>query len=111
MMSVTNPSLCRRTALQYSVVIVILSTLAPLLEVTSWTFAVDSFPLNAYMVYLSWKFYRNSDSASSRKLFRFSLIHLPALMILMLISKKHYSSSSDKLDESSTVHLNIGKVS
>jgi len=95
MMSVTNPNLCRRTALQYSVLIVLLSTLAPVIDMTTWTFAFDSLPLNSYLVYLSWKFYRNADSASSRKLFRFSLVHLPALMALLLISKKHYGKKDE----------------
>lgn len=95
MMSVTNPALCRRTTLQYSLVIVMLSTLAPVIDLTTWTFAVDSLPLNAYLVYLSWKFFRKADSNSSRKLFRYSLIHLPALMMLLLISKKHYSKKEE----------------
>lgn len=52
------------------------------------------------MVILAWNFYKQSDSASSRKLFRFSLIHLPALMLLLLLSKKNWSSktNSDKQD-------------
>ncbi|XP_065353791.1 protoheme IX farnesyltransferase, mitochondrial [Cloeon dipterum] len=89
MMSVTHPALCRRVALRYSVAIMAMSCAAPLLNVTTWTFAVDSVPVNAYLVYLAWRFYKDSDSKSSRKLFRYSLIHLPALLILLLISKKH----------------------
>lgn len=42
--------------------------------------------------FLAWQFYRHSDSASSRKLFRFSLIHLPLIMILLLLSKKSHTS-------------------
>lgn len=41
----------------------------------------------------AWEFYKKSDSQSSRKLFRFSLIHLPALMLLMLVNKKYWSSA------------------
>lgn len=49
---------------------------------------------NIYMNFIpAWNFYKNSDSGSSRKLFRFSLIHLPALMLLMLVNKKYWSSS------------------
>lgn len=33
-------------------------------------------------------FYRESDSKNSRKLFHFSLLHLPLLMGLMLITKE-----------------------
>ena len=91
MMAVTHPQLCKRVTLRYSVAILALcQILAPLLDVTTWTFAVDSLPFNAYLLFLSWKFYRHGDSSSSRKLFRFSLVHLPVIMTLMLISKKQY---------------------
>ncbi|XP_076035155.1 cytochrome c oxidase assembly factor 10 [Oratosquilla oratoria] len=89
MMSVTNPGLCQRTSLRYCAALIGLSTLAPVLGVTTWTFAIDSLPLNGYFTYLAWKFYKEGDSKTSRKLFMFSLIHLPALMMLMIISKKH----------------------
>lgn len=38
----------------------------------------------------AYKFYKDSSSASSRKLFRYSLIHLPLLMILFLVNKKKW---------------------
>jgi len=88
MMSVTHPALCKRVALRHSVACIAICTAAPLLDVTTWAFAIDSLPLNLYMTYLSWKFHQKADSSSSRKLFRFSLIHLPLLMMLMCISKK-----------------------
>ncbi|XP_059615852.1 protoheme IX farnesyltransferase, mitochondrial [Phlebotomus argentipes] len=90
MMAVTNPQLCRRVALRYTVGITGISLLAPVLEVTDPWFALTSLPLNLYFSYLAWKFYRNSDSSSSRKLFRFSLLHLPLLMVLFLLSKKRW---------------------
>lgn len=46
-----------------------------------------------YILFSAWEFYKKSDSGSSRKLFRFSLIHLPALMLLMLVNKKYLVSS------------------
>ncbi|XP_022247066.1 protoheme IX farnesyltransferase, mitochondrial-like [Limulus polyphemus] len=101
MMSVTDPGLCQRTALRYSIGIVFLCSTAPVLDLTTWTFVVDSLPLNIYVVYCAWKFYTESDSASSRKLFRLSLIHLPLLMMLMLISKKHSSDKTLQKEESS----------
>lgn len=87
MMSVINPALCKRVALRYSVAMIGLCTLAPIMGVTSWTFAVDSLPFNLYMSYLALRFYQKGDSNSSRKLFRFTLIHIPAVLILMLLSK------------------------
>lgn len=90
MMAVTNPALCRRTALRYTAVIGGLSLAAPYFDVTNIWFALETLPLNAYFGYLAWRFYKNSDSGTSRKLFRFSLLHLPVLMILFLINKKRW---------------------
>ncbi|GAB0099400.1 Protoheme IX farnesyltransferase, mitochondrial [Sergentomyia squamirostris] len=90
MMAVTDPQLCRRVALRYTVAIAGISLLAPALDVTNDWFALTSLPLNAYFTYLAWKFYKKSDSNSSRKLFRFSLLHLPLLMVLFLFSKKRW---------------------
>ena len=90
MMSVINPDLCQRTALRYSIGMIGLCTVMPYTGVTTWTFAVDSLPLNLALAFLGWRFYRDGDSSSSRRLFRFSLVHIPALLILMLISKKRY---------------------
>lgn len=99
MMAVTNPALCRRVALRYTGVIGALSLAAPALDVTNIWFAVETLPLNAYFGYLAWKFYKESDSGSSRKLFRFSLLHLPILMVLFLINKKEwvFKKSNDEL--------------
>ncbi|XP_055923814.1 protoheme IX farnesyltransferase, mitochondrial [Eupeodes corollae] len=99
MMSVTNPALCRRTALRYTGAIAILSVAAPLLDVTNPWFALETLPLNAYFCYLAWKFYQKSDSGSSRKLFHFSLIHLPALMVLFLLNKKRWIFTEKSTEE------------
>ncbi len=97
MMSVTDPALCRRVALRYSVgTIAICSGMAPTLGVTEWAFALESLPLNGYLTFLAWRFYKEADSNSSRKLFRFTLIHLPLLMTLMFISKKAKSHDDNK---------------
>merc|ERR1719239_1016922 len=101
MMSVTHPDLCRRVALRHSLGLIAVCTAAPLLEVTHWAFALESLPLNLYMVYLSWRFYQKADSASSRKLFRYTLIHLPLLMTLMILGKK--SKDKEKEGESLAV--------
>ena len=96
MMSVTNPALCKRVAFRYCFGMIGLCTLAPILDVTTWAFAVDSLPLNLYLTYLGYKFYKEGDSKSSRKLFRFTLIHIPLLLVLMLISKKSYGEGGKK---------------
>lgn len=89
MMSVTHPELCRRTALRHSVLLALLcSCAAPLSGLTAWSFAATSLPLNAYLLHRAWRFYSEPDSATSRALFRLSLVYLPVLIVLMLISKR-----------------------
>lgn len=98
MMSVTNPELCKRVALRHSIACIgICSVAAPLLDVTSASFAVVSLPVNGVLTYLAYKFYQKSDSASSRKLFRYTLVHLPLLLTLLYISKKENSQKLDNL--------------
>ncbi|XP_046442455.1 protoheme IX farnesyltransferase, mitochondrial-like [Daphnia pulex] len=92
MMAVTNPDLCRRTTLRHTAALIGICTTAPVIGLTTWTFALDSLPINMYFLYLAWRFYRHSDSSSSRKLFRMSLAHLPIIMILMLVHKKSEDS-------------------
>lgn len=123
MMAVTNPGLCRRTTVRYTAVLMVLCYLAPLLDVTHWWFAFASTPLNASFLYLgkncfhstyvgnfiivftiiiatilAWKFKEHSDSANSRKLFQFSLLHLPLLMALILASKKYWTNTEKQRD-------------
>ncbi|XP_041671629.1 protoheme IX farnesyltransferase, mitochondrial [Cheilinus undulatus] len=88
MMSVTHPGMCKRVALRHSVGLIGLSTLAPLLDVTTWTFPVISLPINVYISYLAFRFYRKGDRSSARKLFFCSLWHLPMLLLLALTCKK-----------------------
>lgn len=52
MMAVTNPKLCRETALRYTAALMGLCYLAPALGVTNWWFSLTSTPLNAYFLYL-----------------------------------------------------------
>ncbi|XP_076649596.1 cytochrome c oxidase assembly factor 10 [Halictus rubicundus] len=98
MMAVTDPNLCRKTALRYTGILTGLCYLAPAFDVTNWWFALESTPLNLYFLYLARNFYKHSDSGSSRKLFRFSLIHLPTLMILLLVNKKHWFNEKTQKD-------------
>nr|CAG4651992.1 EOG090X09NT [Triops cancriformis] len=96
MMAVTDPGLCRRTTLRYSVGMIGLCTLAPYVGLTTWAFALDSLPVNAYLTLLGWKFYQHSDSKSSRKLFRASLLQLPVVLLLMLLHKKDWKSDDER---------------
>uniref|UniRef100_A0A1B6MME4 Protoheme IX farnesyltransferase, mitochondrial n=1 Tax=Graphocephala atropunctata TaxID=36148 RepID=A0A1B6MME4_9HEMI len=104
MMSVTNPGLCRRTALRYTALIIPLAASAPWLGLTNDWFVYESLPLNVYFLLLAWRFHKNSDSSSSRKLFHFSLIQLPALMLLLLVNKKYWHP---KKEEEMKVQLSV----
>lgn len=88
MMSVTHPSMCKRVALRHSLGLIGLSTLAPVLDVTTWTFPIISLPINLYISYLAFRFYREGDRGSARKLFFCSLWHLPMLLLLAFTCKK-----------------------
>ncbi|RXN10174.1 protoheme IX mitochondrial [Labeo rohita] len=88
MMSVTHPGLCKRVALRHSVGLIGLSALGPVLDVTTWTFPLVSLPINLYISYLAFRFYRYSDRQNARKLFFCSLWHLPMLLLLALTCKK-----------------------
>uniref|UniRef100_A0A3Q0RM83 Protoheme IX farnesyltransferase, mitochondrial n=1 Tax=Amphilophus citrinellus TaxID=61819 RepID=A0A3Q0RM83_AMPCI len=89
MMSVTHPTMCKRVALRHSLGLIGLSTLAPVLDVTTWTFPIISLPINLYISYLAFRFYHKGDRSSARKLFFCSLWHLPMLLLLALTCKKY----------------------
>ncbi|KAI1886590.1 hypothetical protein AGOR_G00197370 [Albula goreensis] len=88
MMSVTHPALCRRVALRHSLALMGLSTLGPVLDLTTWTFPLVSLPINLYIGYLAFRFYRDPSRSSARKLFFCSLWHLPMLLLLLLTCKR-----------------------
>ncbi|KAM4890088.1 protoheme IX farnesyltransferase, mitochondrial isoform 1-T1 [Sylvia borin] len=98
MMSVTHPGLCRRVALRHCLALIGLSVVAPVLNITTWTFPIVSLPINLYISYLGFRFYRDADRSSSRKLFFCSLWHLPMLLLVMLTCKKPALEKEDKGD-------------
>ncbi|XP_055546258.1 protoheme IX farnesyltransferase, mitochondrial [Wyeomyia smithii] len=102
MMANSHPRLCTLVSLRHTGYITALSLLAPALDVTNVWFAIESLPLNAYFGYLAWEFHQKADSKSSRKLFRFSLLHLPLLMALFLLNKKYWVFSQEKPNEDNT---------
>ncbi|KAI6191301.1 Heme O synthase [Aphelenchoides bicaudatus] len=87
-MCVKDEGLCRRTTLRHALFLLgFCSIAAPLSHLTTSTFALSSLPVNAAFIYLSYKFYKQPDAKTSRNLFRYSLIYLPLIMILMAISQ------------------------
>ena len=97
MMAVSNPALCKRVALRYSLATIPICSAAPVCGLTTWLFALDSLPVNLWLVVLAWRFYRGrdqkTDAKAARRLFQYSLLHLPVLMALLLINKKEWFRS------------------
>lgn len=88
MIAVLNPRVCTSSALSHTVALTFMcSYLAPILELTTWNFAIDSLAFNLYFVYLAIQFKLKADANSSRKLFRYSLVYLPFIILLMLMTK------------------------
>ncbi|KAI1308986.1 Protoheme IX farnesyltransferase, mitochondrial [Halotydeus destructor] len=101
MTSVTDPRVCLNTAFRHSILVsaYCVAACSPAVGLTSWWFAMDSSPFNVYLIYLSYKFKKEPTAANSRKLFRFSLVHLPAIILLMLIAKESKTSRVDHVAE------------
>lgn len=87
MMSVVDPGLCKRVALRHSGLLLLYTCALPFYGSTSSLFTLFALPFNLQFINLSWLFYKQADSASSRKLFRFSLVYLPAILALLVITQ------------------------
>ncbi|KAI9030983.1 protoheme IX farnesyltransferase [Phycomyces nitens] len=96
MMSVTDPKLNARVSLRYSLAMIPLSLSLPLLDITSWLFAVDSTIVNGALIWGAVKFWRNSNEKTSRQLFFGSIIHLPILLALMMVHKTNSPSLEEE---------------
>jgi protoheme IX farnesyltransferase len=102
-MCVTDEGICRRTTIRHSLALLgLCSVAAPLTHLTSLNFAFSSIPLNATMIYLSYLFYKNPDAKSSRNLFRFSLLYLPLIMVLMVMSSRGTSNDVNSISALAT---------
>ncbi|KAE9420089.1 hypothetical protein Angca_006747, partial [Angiostrongylus cantonensis] len=113
-MCVTNERLCRVTSLRHSLALVgLCSFAAPFTNLTTITFAFDSLPINFYMCWLAYKFYKGPDAQNSRRLFFYSLFYLPLMLILMVISNygrndARGASISERIQWLRTFRNNIG---
>jgi protoheme IX farnesyltransferase len=100
MIAATNPRVCTSSSLNHTIgLTLICSWLAPAFDLTTWFFAMNSLPFNLVFIYLAAKFKRNQDAQSSRLLFRYSLIYLPIIIILLFMNKKPVSERIDYLKE------------
>jgi hypothetical protein len=69
--------------LAYTAALSALPVAASAAEVTGPMFAIEGSVLNAYMLYLAWRFYKNTSDDSAKRLFFATLWYLPVLMTLM----------------------------
>lgn len=85
----TNPARNARVALRYSIAFIPLCLSLCAAGVTERSFAVASFPINAWLVWEAVRFWRyEGHKGSARSLFWASIWHLPGIMILALLFKK-----------------------
>ncbi|KAJ1910455.1 Protoheme IX farnesyltransferase, mitochondrial [Tieghemiomyces parasiticus] len=96
---VANPALNARVSLRYSILLAPLSVLFPYFDVTTWWFALDSMPVNLYMIYTAYRFWRESSDKTYRPLFFASLVHLPVYLLLLLFHKKPYAVEEEDDEE------------
>jgi heme o synthase len=89
MLAWINPARNARVALRYSVAFIPLCIALCATGITEWSFAVTSFPVNAWLVREAVRFWRYEGfKGSARGLFWASVWHLPAIMVLALAQKK-----------------------
>lgn len=89
MLAWTNPKRNARVALRYSLVFYPLCLGLCLADVTSWSFAFTSLPVNAWLSREAVRFWRHGGHAgSARGLFWASVWHLPVILALAVVQKK-----------------------
>lgn len=90
MMSVTNPALNRRTSLRYALALLPICSVALPLSgaVAALPYALLSLPPNVVLAHAAFRFWREGTEKSARWCFWVSLVHLPAVMILAMATKK-----------------------
>ncbi|WFD04769.1 heme o synthase [Malassezia vespertilionis] len=89
MMAVTNPALNRRVALRYAIALIPLCSVAlPLTQtVQPMLYATLSLIPNLLFTYYTARFWRIPNEKTARACFWFSLVHLPAVMLLAMSCK------------------------
>lgn len=84
MASVLNPKLTVDSALRHSVALIPISALIVYSGLCDVLFLLDSTILNMIMIYLAYMFRRDPTKSTARRLFFYSLLHLPLLLILIV---------------------------
>ncbi|EFX02185.1 heme A biosynthesis protein [Grosmannia clavigera kw1407] len=89
MLAWVNPARNGRVALRYSLAFFPICLGLCAANVTEWSFAATSLPVNVWLVREAVRFWQlQGHAGSARALFWASVWHLPALMVLALLQKK-----------------------
>ncbi|KAM0333937.1 hypothetical protein ACHAQA_000954 [Verticillium albo-atrum] len=89
MLAWTNPARNARVALRYSIAFVPLCLGLCAAGVTEWSFAATSLPINAWLSWQSFRFWRHQGhKGTARSLFWASVWHLPVVLVLATLQKK-----------------------
>lgn len=89
MLAWTNPARNGRVALRYSVLFLPICFGLCYAGVTDWSFAVTSTPVNAWIIYEAYRFWKYEGLKGSAKgLFWASVWHLPIVMVMAMLEKK-----------------------
>ncbi|KAI9650651.1 Protoheme IX farnesyltransferase, mitochondrial [Ciborinia camelliae] len=89
MLSWVNPAMNGRVALRYSILCIPLCIGLCYANVTEWTFAAASMPVNIWLVREAYKFWKyEGQKGSAKKLFWASVWHLPVVLVLAMVEKK-----------------------
>ncbi|KAG4031313.1 hypothetical protein MFRU_009g01000 [Monilinia fructicola] len=84
-----NPAMNGRVALRYSILCIPLCIGLCYANVTEWTFAAASMPVNIWLVREAYKFWKyEGQKGSAKKLFWASVWHLPVVLVLAMVEKK-----------------------
>ena len=100
MMAAIYPRSCTSSSFNHTLeLLLICSYFAPAFDLTEWTFSLVSMPFNLVFIYLAAKFKRDKDAKSSRLLFRYSLIYLPIMILLLFLNKKPVNERVNYIDK------------
>jgi heme O synthase-like polyprenyltransferase len=81
MLCTEAPEKVPSTVLRWSIYTVPMGALCVYAGMTDPIFALDSLPLNGYLLYHAYNFYKDNSNANARKLFFATLAFLPLFMV------------------------------
>ena len=114
MVAVNDPSGQRSADLvwEYSLLLSLLPGLCWMGDVTSSMFAVEGTAVNAYLLWLAYKFRQTGGqtNANARKIFLCSLWYLPVLMAALIFHNKNTSKDKHKKRDPAQWHLTAAGV-